>query len=823
MELGMNLANGNQCVSFLERKWVMMNSYICRELLFPCEVSKSLQPIFTNTLKTEIVGRRRMIFGPKRASYGRVNSMVKEESGGGRSVDEANEFEFKPSFDEYLKAMESVRTGRGRKHEQELGRLGPKSSLPKKNGTLRTAKRSEMYEKKKKLTEDNADLGRDKSSTIEEDWLRHGDVEEKRLGVDNERTLEIMEWSEEDTNEEQGGSLSSNGVYEKLQDNSKRAEEGLDQRLSWRKVRMSKAQKGAKYEVDDSEFEVERAAFRNFGDADDVVVKPPVSRVEMEQRIQKLAQGLNGAEIDMPEWMFAKMIRSAKIRFSDHSIMRVIQLLGKLGNWRRVLQVIEWLQKQERFKSHKLRHIYTAALDVLGKARRPVEALNVFNSMQQQISTYPDLVAYHSIAVTLGQAGHLKELLDVIEIMRAPPKKKFEASTIMEWDPRLEPDIFVYNAVLNACVNRKQCEGAFWVLQQLNQQGQTPSSATYGLVMEVMFACGKYNLVQEFFREAQKSGTPNALTYRVLVNSLWKEGKTDEAVLAVEEMEGRGIVGSAALYYDLARCLCTAGRCQEALEQIERICKVASKPLVVTYTGLIQACMDSGNIQDGVSIFQQMEQHCSPNLVTCNIMLKAYLGNNMFEDAKKLLFKMLDDGSHISNRSDYRVRVVPDAYSFNTMLDACVAEKRWEDLEFVYKKMLSHGFHFNLKRHLHVVLEASRVGKRELLETTWNQFVQSGCSLPSALVKERFITMLEKDDTSGALSAIISPLTSESLSSLTKKAWLKLFKENAQRFRRDTLARLTREIRVHMASTALPALGLQNLVASCDEFISTGW
>jgi pentatricopeptide repeat protein len=52
------------------------------------------------------------------------------------------------------------------------------------------------------------------------------------------------------------------------------------------------------------------------------------------------------------------------------------------------------------------------------------------------------------------------------------------------------------------------------------------------------------------------------------VNTLWQEGKTDEAVSVVQDMERRGIVGSAALYYDLARCLCSAGRCQEALEQV---------------------------------------------------------------------------------------------------------------------------------------------------------------------------------------------------------------------------------------------------------------
>lgn len=64
---------------------------------------------------------------------------------------------------------------------------------------------------------------------------------------------------------------------------------------------------------------------------------------------------LNGADIDMPEWMFSKAMRSARVKYTDHSVLRIIQILGKLGNWRRVLQVIEWLNIRERYKSHRLR------------------------------------------------------------------------------------------------------------------------------------------------------------------------------------------------------------------------------------------------------------------------------------------------------------------------------------------------------------------------------------------------------------------------------------------------------------------------------------
>lgn len=48
---------------------------------------------------------------------------------------------------------------------------------------------------------------------------------------------------------------------------------------------------------------------------------------------------------------------------------------------------------------------------------------------------------------------------------------------------------FLIMQVLNACVQRKQWEGAFWVLQQLKQQGLQPSVSTHGLIMEVIHAC----------------------------------------------------------------------------------------------------------------------------------------------------------------------------------------------------------------------------------------------------------------------------------------------------------------------------------------------
>lgn len=49
----------------------------------------------------------------------------------------------------------------------------------------------------------------------------------------------------------------------------------------------------------------------------------------------------------------------------------------------------------------------------------------------------------------------MKELFDVIDSMQSPPKKKFKTGLLEKWDPRLEPDIIVYNSVCFNCHNSR--------------------------------------------------------------------------------------------------------------------------------------------------------------------------------------------------------------------------------------------------------------------------------------------------------------------------------------------------------------------------------
>lgn len=509
-----------------------------------------------------------------------------------------------------------------------------------------------------------------------------------------------------------------------------------------------------------------------------------------EDRARQLAEQLNSPHMNMSMWDFSKLMYSSKVKFTNIFIHRLVQVLGDMGNWRRALQVVEWLHSRERYQPSNRRYIYTTVLSILGKARRPNEALNVFHAMREEFSTYPDMPAYHSIAVTLGQAGYIKELLDLMACLQAGPDKKLEKVPLRHWDPCLHPDEVIYNALINACVPHKEWEGAIWVLQQMRHSGIRPTTATYGLVMEVMLTAGKYDMVHKVFDRMEKSGIcPNGLTYKALVQAFWREGKIHKALCTVGEMERRGIIGAASLYYEIARCLCSVGRCKEALLQVEKICRVGNKPPYVAYTGLIKTCMECGHLQECTFIFHEMQKDCAPNIITCNMMMKLYAQNHMFKEAKSL-FQQIKNGRIGPENTD--VMLKPDRITYTAILEACAMAQEWDYFETVYQNMLLEGYQFDNKKHSSLIVAASKAGKRHLLKSTYEQLVEMGRTPHALLYKELICQNLLAGDYATTFAYIKSMARAQL--NIRKSEWIDYFEKNDYLISQENLQGLLNEV-----------------------------
>ncbi|XP_047962879.1 pentatricopeptide repeat-containing protein At5g67570, chloroplastic [Salvia hispanica] len=543
----------------------------------------------------------------------------------------------------------------------------------------------------------------------------------------------------------------------------------------------------------------------------------PRKRTEAES-IKLLIDRLSATELSVKDWKFTRTMRYSGLQYTEMQMLRIVEGLGYKGQWRHACSVVEWLYDSKEHKHFKSRFVYTKLLTVLGRAKKPREALRVFNLMRGDTHIYPDMAAYHCLSVILGQAGLLKELLNLIETMREKPKK-IKNMRRKNWSPELQPDIVVFNAVLNACVPTCQWKGVSWVFQQLRRNGLRPNGASYGLAMEVMLKSGKYDLVHRIFEKMKRKGESlKALTYKVLVRAFWEEAKVDDAVRAVRDMEKRGIIGTRSVYYELARCLCFYGRWQEAIREVEKLKNLRPKrPLAVTFTGMILSSMDGGHVQDCISLYEYCKTRMAPDIGLINAMLKVYGRNDMFLKAKELFeeTRRNDSGSQVGEHG-----AKADSFTFSSMLETSASALQWEYFEHVYKEMTLSGHQIDQRKHSSLLVKASEAGKGHLLEHSFNSILEAGEIPPLPFFTEMACQAIIQGDYEKAVN--IFNTMGHAPFQVSFEDWIDFFERNRDRLDQATLIELQEELTGHELRRELTVLNLSRaLEFMCENKVNS--
>ncbi|GAB2224390.1 hypothetical protein Drorol1_Dr00005146 [Drosera rotundifolia] len=542
------------------------------------------------------------------------------------------------------------------------------------------------------------------------------------------------------------------------------------------------------------------------------------------EAIRFLVDRLSASEFTWKDWKFGRMLKQSELQFTEAQLLKILDRLAKKEKWRQAMDVVQWVYSIQEQNICKSRFVYTKLLAVLGKAGKAHEALKIFKSMQVDYHIYPDMAAYHSIAVTLGQAGLVRELVEVIDSMKQKPTRRVRNVRRRDWDPTLQPDVVVFNSVLNACVSSRQWTGVSWVFEQLKKFGLRATNVTYGLAMEVMLQSRKYDLVHELLGEMKRSGEPpKAQTYRVLVRTYWEEDKVDEAIDAVREMERRELTGCGSVYYELACCLCNKGRWLEAMMEIEKLRNLPdSKPSNATFTGMILSSMDGGHVDDCISIFRFMNDYCAPNIGTINAMLGVYGRNDMFSEAKELFEKIKQanlEHKSLTKDGDAISTLTPDAYTYAEMLKASARALQWEYFEHVYKEMSLSGHPFNQRKHAYLLVQASRAGKWHLVEHTFDSILEAGdvpCS--PIFIEMVFLYLLHENYEKAVI--IVNAMAHASFQ-VSEKDWSAILNANKDRISDEKLELLLDELRTHGLADEPTVRGLLRSLQAVTQGLSS--
>lgn len=218
-----------------------------------------------------------------------------------------NELEFKPSFDQYLKAMESVKNNtlvkkKGLHNEFQDDEVSSSSGKQKNKGFRNERKQKSDGSKRRSRSldskSDEVDRIRERDNIIKSNLNggRGGSVVERGVTYDLEQQVVSIR---ERNNSRKGGKTLGGG--DNFVDRKKAMDRGPGKRYSEiesmtnrngrRNVKSNGSSKrflNRGYDSDD--LVVERAAFKNLEDPNNVISKAHFSHKEMEERIQKLAK-----------------------------------------------------------------------------------------------------------------------------------------------------------------------------------------------------------------------------------------------------------------------------------------------------------------------------------------------------------------------------------------------------------------------------------------------------------------------------------------------------------------------------------------------------
>jgi len=228
------------------------------------------------------------------------------------------------------------------------------------------------------------------------------------------------------------------------------------------------------------------------------------------------------------------------------SYTNAIRACAKGGQTRRALTLLQ-VAKDRRLPVDA--YCYAAALEACAKARLWHRALQLLNEMQVERHLQPTEVTYSVCITACGNAGQWEEALRLLDEMR---------------DRGLEANIVTYNAAITALARAAKHPRAaaiasdadadataapMWprvrgLLAQMRERGLEPDGFTYSSAISCCGAEGRWQEALRLLEEMQSNGPrtrPNKIAYSAAITCCGRAGQVDQALRLFQQMREQGI------------------------------------------------------------------------------------------------------------------------------------------------------------------------------------------------------------------------------------------------------------------------------------------
>lgn len=306
--------------------------------------------------------------------------------------------------------------------------------------------------------------------------------------------------------------------------------------------------------------------------------------------------------------------------------------------------------------------------NALCKAGKWVEALNIVEKEDYKLDT----VLCTQMISGLLEASLFEEAMSFLHRMRAN-------SCI--------PNVVTYRTLLSGFLKKKQLGWCKRIVNMMIMEGCNPNPALFNSLLHAYCSSGDYSYAYKLLKKMAACGCqPGYVAYNIFIGGICGNEElpsTDTLELgekAYGEMFDAGFMLNKVNVSNFARCLCGAGKFDEAFQVIKEMMSKGFVPDTSTYTKVIDFLCQAHKVEKAFLLFEEMKRNgVTPDVYTYTILIDSFCKVGLIQQAHSWFDEMVRNGC------------TPNVVTYTALLHAYLKAKRLSQANDVFNNMLSMG------------------------------------------------------------------------------------------------------------------------------------
>ncbi|THU51912.1 hypothetical protein C4D60_Mb06t36070 [Musa balbisiana] len=303
------------------------------------------------------------------------------------------------------------------------------------------------------------------------------------------------------------------------------------------------------------------------------------------------------------------------------------------------------------------------------------------------------------------------------------------------------PDVKNCNRILRILRDTAQWTEVRAIYKQMIKVGVQPTIVTFNTMLDSFCKEGKAEEALKILgeMEGQDAGClPNDITYNVIINGLSKKGELDKAEKLLDKMRCAR-KASSFTYNPLISGLFSKGFVDEALGFRDEMVGFGVMPTVVTYNALIYGLCRSGRMEEAQEKFVEMgKMNLAQDVVSYNSLIYGYCRLGNVKEAL-CLFNHLRD-AHIA----------PNIRTYNILIDGHCRSGALDGAQKFKEEMICSGFLPDVYTYTILVNGSCKMGNLAMAKGFFDEMLQKGLEPDCHAYTTRIVGELKLGDTSKA-------------------------------------------------------------------------